>query len=102
MRLKYEPHLVEVTGLHLAQRLGIESLTDARRPLPVGGHDRHLASDLFPPSAGSQRRSASRAGTQVGGIRRTAVGTNDDLGHRHTRECTQAWNGELGRLPALP
>ena len=46
VRLENEPHLVEVAGQQLAERLGVEPLPKARRALQVGVDDRDGATDL--------------------------------------------------------
>ena len=75
MRFEGQPHLVEVAGLHLAEGLRIEPLTDARGALPVGGDDRDDASRLLGP----------------GGCRHAR--------RRHTAECTRRAHGNGPQVP---
>ena len=61
VRLEDQPHLIEVEGQDLAERLRIEALAERRRTLEVGVHDGREAPDLDRPSLGLPRRSTRSA-----------------------------------------
>jgi hypothetical protein len=66
---------------HLAQRLRVEGLAEARRALEVAEEDRYELPDLLDGHGRRERRAAEPAQAEFGGVLLAAVGAGD---HRVT------------------
>ncbi len=96
--LELVAHGVEVARHHLAQRLGVELLAHARRPLQVGEDDRHDLPDLL---GGDGRAGDDRGATREAELRDVRVLRTALRAERHRRESRFA-RGETTFPPASP
>ena len=86
--LQHRPHLVEVAGQHLSQRLRVERLAEARRALEVGEDDGHRLADL---GRGDGRRERCAAIAAQAELRRVLLPTV--AANHHVPESRDAVDG---------